>query len=782
MKFRIIGIKRLLVGLSLAVLLVLAACGTPTTPPSAPTISRFVPTPATIVEGESSTLNWVVTGNPADVELRIGSTVVEADLEAAGNTTVSPTATTTYTLAASNARGKVTRQVTVTVTPRIDPEVDPPVINSFTATPGTIEEGGSTTLAWVVSGDPTVVELRVDTTIIEAELEADGSTTVSPTATTTYTLAASNAGGEVTEQVTVTVEAGVVPPVIEGFTANPETIVVGGSSTLQWTVTGETTGVELRTGDTVVESGLDAEGSTVVSPPATTTYTLAAVYEGGEVTSNVTVTVTQPGDPMVSNVEVVVVEESQFTVTWTATDATSITVVGVNPADAEDTTPIPGGTLDGNVATATLPIPDADHLLIRVVASNVSGESFRDAAAPLANIVLNTEDYDPFAFDGRVPDEPVNGSLRQVLADAPSGAIIGFAANVVAAGTIDIYGVELFQDLGVGTGTLDSHLHIDRDARVSAPTTGITLNAIPAFGPGDTGDTWLYKSRVLYVASTADVTLDNLEITGGGFIFAGAGIRNAGTLTVNGGAITDSRAWYTGGGIHNQGTATLNGTVLSGNEALTLESEVGAGLNARDNPADPTGPIDEGGWGGAIYNAAGGTMTLIDVTLTDNTALRTGGAISNAVGGTITIEGGALSGNSATDVTVTTRKFGSNGAGLLSGGTLEIDDVLFEDNDARDVGGAIGVMQPGTASIGASTFANNEADYSGAIHVWFCQGGSAADVLTNNVGNSFSGNIARLGDNVAVGESSVVCAPGLGIAGAAWAFPSAEQLEIGGSR
>ncbi len=76
-----------------------------------------------------------------------------------------------------------------------------PVINSFTSTSSTINEGESTTLSWDISGADSA---SIDNGIggIDA---VSGTRVVSPGSTTTYTLTATNIAGSVTASVTITV-------------------------------------------------------------------------------------------------------------------------------------------------------------------------------------------------------------------------------------------------------------------------------------------------------------------------------------------------------------------------------------------------------------------------------------------------------------------------------------------------------------------------------------------------------------------------------------------------
>ena len=82
------------------------------------------------------------------------------------------------------------------------PFVGVPTINSFTASPASVSEGGSSELIWSVSN---ATALIIDQGI--GSISAAGSSTVTPAVSTTYTLTAVNAAGAVTKSVTVTVNS-----------------------------------------------------------------------------------------------------------------------------------------------------------------------------------------------------------------------------------------------------------------------------------------------------------------------------------------------------------------------------------------------------------------------------------------------------------------------------------------------------------------------------------------------------------------------------------------------
>jgi hypothetical protein len=152
---------------------------------SPPAITSFTATPSKVTPGQSSTLTWAVTGSPGMI-LNPGVGPVTGT-----SVKVSPSATTTYTLSATNSFGSTKATVTVAAG-------YPPVINTF----------------WTnlnMAAGPAVSAKLLWTTTEAATLSIDHgvgavtgtSANVSPAATTTYTLTATNPMGSVTATVKV---------------------------------------------------------------------------------------------------------------------------------------------------------------------------------------------------------------------------------------------------------------------------------------------------------------------------------------------------------------------------------------------------------------------------------------------------------------------------------------------------------------------------------------------------------------------------------------------------
>ena len=165
---------------------------------------------------------------------------------------------------------------------------DQPVINSFSVSPANISAGGSATLSWEVTSANTVV---ISPGIGNVALS--GSTAISPSVGTAYMLTATNSSGSVTAVTQVSVEAASPPPsspsaslpVIDSFVANPDSILVGGSSTLSWAVSNV---ISVTISPDI--GAVAPMGNKSVSPSTTTTYTLTATNTAGWRSKSITVT------------------------------------------------------------------------------------------------------------------------------------------------------------------------------------------------------------------------------------------------------------------------------------------------------------------------------------------------------------------------------------------------------------------------------------------------------------------------------------------------------------
>jgi hypothetical protein len=197
-------------------------------------------------------------------------------------------------------------------------------------------------------------------------------------------------------------------------------------------------------------------------------------------------------------------------------------------------------------------------------------------------------------------DTPVAGEtdLRQAItsANATTGAnTITFDSTVFATPqTITLGGTQL--ELSNTTGT----------QMITGPAAGVTVS-----GGG--------LSRVFQVESGVTASISGISITGGGGEVGGGGllVSSGGTATLFDCTVSGNHANY-GGGLLTYGTTTLNDCAVSGNSAN------GAG----------------GVW------VDGGTATLTNVTVSNNSAAGFGGGL-NIESGTATLFDCTISGNAA---------------------------------------------------------------------------------------------------------------------------------------
>ena len=242
----------------------------------APSIT-LQPANQSVITGQTAKFSVTATGiAPLTYQWRKNSTPVTLAISATYTTpaTVIGDNAATFDVVISNSAGSSTSAAAVLT---VSAPLPAPVINAFKASPTSIPASSGTILSWDVTGATT---LSIDQSV-GAVTGAVGTKNVSPSTTTTYTLTATNSTGTVTATAIVTVTS----PVISSFTATPAAIATGGTSTLSWSVNGATT-LSINQG-----VGTVTGTSKVVTPSATTTYTLTATNAIGSVIATTTVTV-----------------------------------------------------------------------------------------------------------------------------------------------------------------------------------------------------------------------------------------------------------------------------------------------------------------------------------------------------------------------------------------------------------------------------------------------------------------------------------------------------------
>jgi hypothetical protein len=275
-------------------------------------ILRFNANPSTIRAGQSSVIEWRV----LDAETVEISGIGRVDPRS-GTVTVAPTQTTQYRLTARNRVSEKNETIVITVE---RPQVS---FLACTVQPMNIISGESATIIWATQNAE-----RVSISGGIGTVEPSGNRVVTPTSTTSYTLTASNASGEVTCNVTVQVTPGQMPRILQ-FTASPMSIISGQASTLLWAVENAT---EVSISPAI--GRVDQVGTREVRPTENTTYTLTARNRFGEVTATANVAVTGPPPPAqnptltacAANPSTITTAGAPVTISFTVTNATTLSV------------------------------------------------------------------------------------------------------------------------------------------------------------------------------------------------------------------------------------------------------------------------------------------------------------------------------------------------------------------------------------------------------------------------------------------------------------------------
>lgn len=721
---------------------------------------------ASVVGGADDDVSWS-SSDPSVVS------VAAVDGHAATLTAVAVGGPVTVT-ATSVADPKVFATVAVTVLDGEEPFVASVEIDGPAAV--TLVEGdthGLTAVVTVVGGASDAVSWSSDDATVVSVASANAHT-VTLTAEAVGTAAVTVTSVEDVSKfdtVTVTVDPA---PAVTGVEVAEESVSMTVGDTHGLTVVVSVVG---GADDAVTWTSDDASVATV-APADAHDVTVTAVGAG-----SATLTVTSVVDPTRSDTVVVIVTEppsasiwissatvisgSRVHLVWDASNAASFDVYAV-PDDVAEAPDLLAGPLGGSAREQIVAIPASDRQTLRVVAHGAADDA-QDEIVPVG-VVLTSRDSDPYAAGGRTPDPAPVGSLRYVLATVPDGATIGFAADVPG---VDLYGVELTSDLGPGGVFHDAHLVLARDVTISGPVSvgpGAYLRVLESAFDG-TGAfdgtirdvTW--RSRVIYVGEGVTVTLENLEIGGGRFIYSGAGIRNDGTLVLENVHLNDNRAWGIGGGIYNGGTLTMGHVQLSGSDAATSAGEDQITYEIRNDPT--LGEITVGlvsGWGGGVYNAAGATATVSDSILGGNRAKVSGGGAYNE--GEMSLTGSDVSMSVADRTAFSAPNGYCAGGAIYTEGDLTFSNGVMAENAALWFGGALFVDADGSAVLTSAVIQDNGADVGGGIRheYWSDETGDnlQLDAVTTVVDNlAYSG----VGHNISSEAIPPPAAEALGVLG-----------------
>jgi hypothetical protein len=281
-----------------------------------------------------------------------------------------------------------------------------------------------------------------------------------------------------------------------------------------------------------------------------------------------------------------------------------------------------------------------------------------------------------------------------------SGDVPCLIAAIIEANTNGEKKNRIFLDAGTYTLTAVDN---NTDGPNGLPSITSSLNLIGA-GANNTiieRQAGSRASRLIHVAATGDLTLEQLTLRGGshGGLQGGGLLNSGGAVTVANSIVSGNHA-AVGGGLYNaDGVITMTDSIVSGNGA--------AGFLA---------------FGGGIYNTAGGTVTISRSSIANNAGVQVGGGMVNE--GTATITDSSVSSNVSSDPGI--------GAGIRNSGTVTITNSTFSGNQGRR-GGAI-VNNNGTAMIINTTISGNNSSVSiGGLYAGGISGVSGSVALQNTI-------------------------------------------------
>lgn len=215
-------------------------------------------------------------------------------------------------------------------------------------------------------------------------------------------------------------------------------------------------------------------------------------------------------------------------------------------------------------------------------------------------------------------------------------------------------------------------------------------------------------SRIFFVDSGGDLTLNEITIMNGVSIDDGGGIYNLGALTLTSSIVTNNSAKSGGSGIYNGDTSA---TLIITNSTIS------------DNTTNGFA---------AIFNF--GTIILTNSIVSNNTSVHNGGGINNNnAGATLTVINSTIAGNKATG------SGGGIGGGIVNAdGTVTLTNSTISNNTATTTAG--GIFNTGKVTLSNSTLSNNTSKgNTGGIFSWSI--GEAVPIL-NITNSTITGNSA----------------------------------------
>ncbi|MBI1753820.1 MAG: hypothetical protein HY014_18440 [Acidobacteria bacterium] len=319
-----------------------------TKPTPVPVILSFAANPVSIAPGGSSTVSWSVTG-ATSLSIDHGAPAISG---ASGFVSVSPAATTQYTLTATNAKGSSTATATVTVTPAQGVTV------SVSPASATVQAAHTQAFTATVTG---ATNTAVTWSVQEASggaVDATGLYTAPATAGTYHVKATSVADTSKSATATVTVTA--APPVV-AVSISPASATVQATHTQAFTATVTGTTNTAVTWSVQEASGGAVDASGLYTAPATAGAYHVKATSAADTSKSATATVTVTAGTAAPVISAFVANPSTIAaggssvLSWTVTGATSLNLSGVGTVTGKVSETVSPSSTTTYVLTATGP-------------------------------------------------------------------------------------------------------------------------------------------------------------------------------------------------------------------------------------------------------------------------------------------------------------------------------------------------------------------------------------------------------------------------------------------
>lgn len=369
--------------------------------------------------------------------------------------------------------------------------------------------------------------------------------------------------------------------------------------------------------------------------------------------------------------------------------------------------------------------------LARVVGAKVDIGAV-ESGNPLPMVVVNTtvDENDGIGVG--------NVSLRDAIADASPGSIVGFAPAL---------------DGQTITLTLGG-LVVDKDLTVDATSLAGGLTVTGPIGPGfDIGAGRRVSIKGLTIAG---IIWDEYDDPVGG---SGAAIRNlAGDLELDRCILSENYTDSRGGAVFNRGRLSMVDCTIFRNES---GNDGGGMYNGGEARLTRCRFVRNGSWSNAATICNVGSLSMTQCTVSHGSANISGGGLVNERGAVAVIERCTFDGNvgdggdgaienlgtltiSNSTVSGNRTPYDGSGAGIGNSGVLTVESCTISGNLADGVGGGIFNGRSGQLTLKNSIVAGNSADEGGA-DLWgaiFSEEGVNLLGSLDGVDGAFSGIVA----------------------------------------